>query len=83
MHTQDPALAIDRATQALYATASETREPRAVKLIVVMMVVTVALLAMVPIFASSLQGEGEPTGGALVTQAPEAQTSVSPVMPTP
>jgi hypothetical protein len=62
MQGSDPALAIERATQALYATASTPREPRAVKTIILLMAVTVVLLAMVPFLASSVRPDAESSG---------------------
>jgi flagellar basal body-associated protein FliL len=58
MQPNEHALAIERATQALYATASEPRPQRAVKTILIMMVLAVVLLAMVPVLASSMTGSG-------------------------
>jgi hypothetical protein len=76
MQGSDPALAMERATQALYATASTPREPRAVKTIVVLMAVAVVLLAMVPFLASSMRPD---TGSSGPQMAQPTTSSEGPV----
>jgi flagellar basal body-associated protein FliL len=83
MQTTDHAMTIDRATQALYATASEPYRPRAVKMIVVMMVVAVVLLAMAPIVASSMRPSSEESTTASVSVAQQPATATAPAQTTP
>jgi hypothetical protein len=76
MQGSDPALAIERATQALYATASTPREPRAVKTIIVLMAVAVVLLAMVPFLASSMRPDTDSSGPRMAQPATSSEAPV-------
>ena len=83
MQGTDPALAIERATQALYATASTQRQPRLVKTIMVMMVIALVLVAMAPILASSMRPDGDasPVAGAHSADVSHSSTALSAAQP--
>ena len=82
MQASDHALAIERATDALYATASESRQPRAVKTIVMMMVLAVVLLAMLPFLATSMDtdGVGARSGQSVTTASSPDASSATPTV---